>query len=176
MAISTEQSPSVSLARRAAHGDHAAFTQLVLAYDVDLVRACFVITGDSTAAREAVQDAWDTAWSRRKQLNEPERFRAWVTAIACNRAREHRRSRNRRTARETTLDDPTAAISSADRYADPDLAAALARLSALDRQVLALKFVLGWTSAEIARATGLSPSGARVRTSRAVSRLRKDLS
>mgnify|MGYP000261211529 CR=1 FL=1 len=50
------------------------------------------------------------------------------------------------------------------------------RLDPDDRALLALRYVAGFDSNELAAATGISPSGTRSRIERALKRLRKDLS
>ena len=56
-----------------------------------------------------------------------------------------------------------------------DLLAAMARLDPDDRALLAMRYVAGFDSNELSRATGISPSGTRSRIERALKRLRKDL-
>jgi len=56
-----------------------------------------------------------------------------------------------------------------------DLASALARLEPADRELLAMRYLVGMGSEEIARATGRSASGVRARLSRLTSRLREEL-
>jgi DNA-directed RNA polymerase specialized sigma24 family protein len=62
------------------------------------------------------------------------------------------------------------------RVTDLDLAAALARLDPDDRALLALRYVAGFDSTELARATGRSASGTRARLARLLDRLRTELS
>jgi RNA polymerase sigma-70 factor (ECF subfamily) len=56
-----------------------------------------------------------------------------------------------------------------------DLARALARLDPDDRELLAMRYLAGLGSDEIARATGRSASGVRTRLSRLTTRIRKEL-
>ena len=56
-----------------------------------------------------------------------------------------------------------------------DLRNALQRLTPEDRSVVAMRYVLGLSSSEIGRATGLSATGVRSRLARALDRIRKDL-
>ena len=56
-----------------------------------------------------------------------------------------------------------------------DLQNALQRLTPEDRSVVAMRYVLGLSSSEIGRTTGLSATGVRSRLARALDRLRKDL-
>jgi DNA-directed RNA polymerase specialized sigma24 family protein len=73
------------------------------------------------------------------------------------------------------LDTVAAATGPDDRDEDIDLAAALARLTADDRALLAMRYVAGFDSFEIARATGRSASGTRARLARLLARLRTEL-
>jgi RNA polymerase sigma factor (sigma-70 family) len=66
-------------------------------------------------------------------------------------------------------------VDPAGRVADIDLANALARLDPDDRTLLALRYVAGFDSTELARATGRSPSGTRARLARLLARLRTEL-
>ena len=69
----------------------------------------------------------------------------------------------------------TASLMELARTADIDLANALARLDPADRALLALRYVAGFDSRELARATGRSPSGTRARLARLLDRLRTEL-
>jgi DNA-directed RNA polymerase specialized sigma24 family protein len=53
--------------------------------------------------------------------------------------------------------------------------AAMSRLDPDDRALLAMRYVAGFDSNELARATGISPSGTRSRIERLLKRLREDL-
>jgi DNA-directed RNA polymerase specialized sigma24 family protein len=61
------------------------------------------------------------------------------------------------------------------RVGDVDLSNALARLHPDDRALLALRYVAGFDSTELARVTGRSPSGTRARLARLLDRLRREL-
>jgi RNA polymerase sigma factor (sigma-70 family) len=60
---------------------------------------------------------------------------------------------------------------SSDRDSEIDLNNALARLSPEDRALLALRYVAGFDSNELARATGLSPSGMRAELARLLDKM-----
>ncbi len=162
--------------RLAAEGDEAAFTRLVSEHCASMARVAFVICGDPEATRDAVQTAWSIAWRRLHTLRDPDQIRAWLIAIAANEARQVVRGRRRR---------PVIDISNAlqhDAGGDPadaiglvDLQRALAHLKPDDRRLLALRFVAGLDSSEIARHTGLSASGVRSRLARLIDRLRTDI-
>ena len=63
----------------------------------------------------------------------------------------------------------------AGRVADLDLSNALARLDPDDRTLLALRYVAGFDSTELGKATGRSASGTRARLARLLDRLRTEL-
>jgi RNA polymerase sigma-70 factor, ECF subfamily len=160
----------------AAAGDEVAFTRIVQAYHDDMTRVCFVICGDVDIADEAVQAAWPIVWRKVGSLRDASRLRPWLISIAANEARLLIRRRRRRTVVELAVADAAApGVDPAGRVADIDLANALARLDPDDRALLALRYVAGFDSTELARATGRSPSGTRARLARLLARLRTEL-
>lgn len=181
MATATQLATTVSAAehvRRALIGDEAAFEWIVDTFSADMSQVCFVVCGDQALAEEAVAAAWPLAWRRLDTLRETDRLRSWLISIAANQARQIARSRRRRAVREipvATIEEPTASTSS-EREAHIDLANALARLKPDDRALIALRYVAGFDSNELARATGISPSGTRARLARLLERMRTELS
>lgn len=161
----------------AAAGDEVAFARIVEAHHDDMTRVCFVICGDLDIADEAVQAAWPIVWRKVGSLRDPSRLRPWLVSIAANEARLLIRRRRRRTVVELGMADAAAPdVDPAGRVADLDLINALARLDPDDRALLALRYVAGFDSTELARATGRSPSGTRARLARLLARLRTELS
>jgi len=166
--------------RAAVAGDEAAFTRIVAAHHDDMVRVCYVISGDIAIAQEAAQSAWPIIWRKLGSLRQPDRLRPWLVSVAANEARLLLRQRRRRGVIEIPMDLTGGGAGwsgddLSDRAAEVDLADALRRLSPDDRLVVALRYVLGLTSTEIGLAIGLSPAGARTRLARALTRLKKDL-
>jgi RNA polymerase sigma factor (sigma-70 family) len=158
-------------------GDEAAFARIIRAHHDDMTRVSFVISGDLLIADEAVQAAWSIIWRKLGSLREPDRLRPWVVSVAANEARQLIRSRRRRTVVELAVGATSAsAVDPAARVGDLDLANALARLNPDDRALLALRYVAGFDSTELARATGRSASGTRARLARLLDRLRTELS
>jgi RNA polymerase sigma factor (sigma-70 family) len=164
----------------AASGDEAAFARIVAAHDGDMARVAYLVCGDVDLAHEAVQAAWSIAWRRIGSLRDHDRLRAWLVTIAANETRQLLRRRRRRSIVEISadsLEDGGAVFSTGTHAPDGqlDLLAALARLPIEDRAIVAMRYALGMTSAEIAGATGRSAPGVRSRLARALERLRKDL-
>jgi RNA polymerase sigma-70 factor (ECF subfamily) len=98
-------------------------------------------------------------------------------AIAANEARQLLRARRRRAVHEIRaatgqgqwIEETASAI---DRL---DLERALARLEPADRALLALRYVAGLSSQEVASFSGLTASGVRTRLARLMDRIRRDL-
>jgi RNA polymerase sigma factor (sigma-70 family) len=102
------------------------------------------------------------------------RIRPWLLAIVSNECRQllrHRRPTEQLTdAMLQSLPDPT------DQATDPDLQVALDRLPPADRELLGLRYVLGFTSVELGKYLDLSPEGVRSRLKKLVDALRTELS
>ena len=162
--------------RLAAEGDEVAFARLVSEHHAAMARVAYVIVGDAETTRDVVQSAWSIAWRRLHTLRDPGHVRAWLVAIAANEAR-HAVRRERR----TTIVDISEAL---DRHGsnDPadlislvDLERALRKLGPDDRALIAMRFVAGLDSTEIAAQLGISASGIRSRLARLLDHLRADL-
>jgi RNA polymerase sigma-70 factor (ECF subfamily) len=165
-----------AVVRRAMTGDREAFTALVARYDGSMAKVAYVVSGDPDVARDAVQAAWTIAWRRLGSLREPAQVRAWLLTIAANEARQTVRRRRH------IVTDLSIAEEVTDGRGDPgdsiqliDLERALRRLKPDDRAIIALRYVAGLDSNEIAAQLGGSASGIRSRLSRALEHLRTDL-
>jgi RNA polymerase sigma-70 factor (ECF subfamily) len=161
--------------RLAADGDVRAFSLLVAEHHAPMMRVAFVITGDGELAQDAVQSAWTIAWKRLGSLRERDRIQPWLVAIAANEARGILRTRRRHPVVEIP---PGLVAGGGDPGGDIDqldLARALRGLSGEDRSLLALRYVAGLDSGEIAAQLGLSASGVRSRLARLLDRLRGEL-
>ena len=169
-------SPTVaSTVALAGAGDEAAFAQLVATYHADMARVAFVACGDRELAEDAVQSAWLVAWRKLRSLRDPDRVRPWLLSVTANEARQIVRRRHGPVV-EIDVEAP------GDPRGDPsagierlDLRRALAHLSPDDRALLAMHYVVDLSSDELGAAVGTSPSAARMRLSRVVDRLRKEL-
>ena len=157
-------------------GDEMAFARIVAAFQDDLSRVAYVVTRDVELAQEAVQESWAICWRQLPRLRDRDNLRGWLVAICANQARQlMRRSRRRRV---VEVDVAMLGDHSAEQgawAADVDLRNALARLNPDDRALLALRYVAGLDSTELARFSGLSPSGTRARLARLLASLRKEL-
>jgi RNA polymerase sigma-70 factor (ECF subfamily) len=165
-----------SLVQRAAAGDEVAFARLIAEHNASMARVAYVILGDREQTLDAVQSAWSIAWRKLSNVRDPGQVGSWLISIAANEARQQRR----RDRRATVVDisqalDRTDGADHVDSASVIDLERALHGISRDDRRLLALRFVAGFDSSEIAHLLGMSASGVRSRLQRLVQRLRADL-
>lgn len=160
---------------RVRQGDHAAFTELVVAHDADMARLCLVICRDPDLARDATQNAWHRLWSRPPTLRDEAKLGSWLLGVAANEARQQARRKRVGVVRELRAQGSQASRDPAGDIDRLDLDDSLARLDPGDRELLGLRYALGMTSGEIGAHLRLSPEGVRSRLHRLLTRMRKDL-
>jgi RNA polymerase sigma-70 factor, ECF subfamily len=142
----------------------------VYAYVASLLR-------DAAAAEEVTAAAFERAYRKRNRFD-PERGepRAWLFGIARNAALDELRRRGRQaelTAEPADLDSPAFAEGGEHEERRLAVSAALERLAAGERELIALKFFAGLEHREIARVLGISESNAGTKLHRAMTKLRE---
>src|SRR5476649_773039 len=133
-------------------------------------------TGDRGAADDLTGETFERAlrlWHR----FDPRRgsARTWLCQVARTVALDHFRSEKRRTRREELAALPDRVE---DRHAEgfsPELEAALGRLNAGEREVIALRVVLDLDAGGAARMLGISPTNCTTRLNRALAKLEEAL-
>lgn len=136
------------------------------------------LTGDRGLAEELAAETFERA-TRLWHRFDPERggARTWLCQLARSVALDHFRSERRRARRELAWARERADAEEP-RFAEglsPALERALGRLSAGEREVVALRVVLDLDGATASRILGISPSACSTRLSRALDRLEKEL-
>jgi RNA polymerase sigma-70 factor (ECF subfamily) len=167
-----------SLLASAAAGDEVAFRRIIAENHDNMRRVAAHVAGDQALAEEATQAAWLIAWKKLGNVRDEAHLQPWLVSVAANEAKRVLRKRRRRDQVEVAADvsgepgglDPATGISSL------DLSAALDRLDSDDRALLAMRYVSGFDSNELALALGISATGARKRLERLRNRLREELS
>jgi RNA polymerase sigma-70 factor (ECF subfamily) len=140
-----------------------------------------VVLGDGSDADDVVQVASERAWRALASVDPQRGFRAWFLRIVANTARNHRRAwwRRRRAelrvaARPTA--DPADVLDDAVSASERDVVvAALNRLDALDRLVIALRHFEQLGEQEMADVLDVPPGTVKSRLSRAMAKLRTEL-
>ncbi len=172
------------LVERARGGDDAAYATLVRDHQETAFRIAYVICGTAADAEEAAQDAFVKAYRALGRFRAGEPVRPWLLAIVANEARNRRRAAGRRAALALraagegrpsgeSAHSPAAALLAGERRAE--LLDGLGRLGERDRTVIACRYLLELSEAETAGALGVKPGTVKSRTSRALSRLRGEV-
>jgi RNA polymerase sigma factor (sigma-70 family) len=158
----------------AADGDEATFARIVEGFHDQLLRVAFVVTGDVDRAPDAANAAWAKAWRGLATMRNPDRFRAWLLALAATEARKIQQA-GARAAEKAGADAagvvPTAAASApAYKAEERVLADALAEMDPQDRMLVGLRWVAGLTSDEIGTELGMRAPAVRARLGRILGR------
>jgi RNA polymerase sigma-70 factor (ECF subfamily) len=136
------------------------------------------LTGDRGLAEDLAAETFERAtrlWHRYD--GDRGSARTWLCQLARSVALDHFRAERRRTRREQAYARELPA-SEEGRFADglsPALEAALGRLSAGERELVALRIVLDLDGETAARVLGISPTACSTRLSRALAKLEKEL-
>jgi RNA polymerase sigma-70 factor (ECF subfamily) len=152
-----ERTAIAALVRRAQRGDTGAFGPLVAAHLRAAYLTALAITGRPGDAEDVVQDAMLTAFERLDTCRDPARFPGWLLRIVRNRALNWLDQRRRREAPGGVAWDPDRGPpAQADPALRHRLLAALDLLSPIQREIVLLHDLEGWTHAEIADALDCS--------------------
>jgi DNA-directed RNA polymerase specialized sigma24 family protein len=165
----------MGLLAAAAKGDEVAFRRIIVDHHEDMRRVAAYVAGDHAIGEEATQAAWLIAWQRIGSVRDEASLRPWLVSVAANEAKRILRQQRRRASFEGAAGVRAGGVDPATGVDAMDLYAAMARLDPDDRALLAMRYIAGFDSTELARATGISPSGTRSRIERALKRLRKEL-
>jgi len=173
-------SPENDLIQAALDGDSDCFEMLIRTHSRTLFAAAFAILQNRDEAEDVVQETFVRAWNKRGRLREPEKFPAWVTAMARNRACDLLRKR-----RTVPLDDhgpeipDTQTVRPDEQIAGEDLhgrvLAALSRLPEQHRTALTLRYLDGMDHRSIEKTMCLTNGALRGILGRALTTMRKTL-
>nr|WP_211241603.1 sigma-70 family RNA polymerase sigma factor [Cystobacter fuscus] len=178
-AVAPSWKAEVLAARR---GDPSAFEALVRGMQRPVYGLALRLLGNEAEASEVSQEAFLRAYQHLHKYDESRPFDLWVMAIARNLCMDLLRRRGK--VRTEELEPMKEVLASGEasleegaiaRQERQSLEAALATLSAEDREVLALYYVQKRTTKEIAQVLGCAPGTIMARLFRAREKLRKKM-
>lgn len=164
---------------RAKNGDADAVAQLVVRYQDVAFRVACLITGDPDEAQDAAQTGFIKALRALHSFRDGAPFRPWLLRIVANEARNRVRAASRRLAapldeRIVSLDpSPVELVERHD--ANVEVLAALRSLDAGDQHIIALRYFLDCSEAEMADLLDCPRGTVKSRLSRALGRLRAQM-
>jgi RNA polymerase sigma-70 factor (ECF subfamily) len=156
-----------ALVARAREGDAEAFDSLIRRYLRPAFAVALAGVGNPSDAEDVVQDAFVRAVQRIHDCREPDRFGAWLLQIVRNHARNHiryRRVRHTEPLHEELAGDAGEGPLHATELNElrAHLMDAVQELTVLQREVVLLYDIEGWSHREIADRLGISEGSARV--------------
>jgi RNA polymerase sigma factor (sigma-70 family) len=142
----------------------------------DVYRYLLVFTRDSALAEDLASETFERALRAWRRFD-PRRAsaRTWLCALARNVALDWFRAERRRRRREEAVAEPEGALDLPELGLSPELETALSKLSAADREVIALRVVLDLDAEQAARLLGVSVTACTTRLNRALKRLEERL-
>lgn len=151
------------------------------AYQGIAFRTAYVIARNAADAEEAAQDGFVKAWRALGRFRDGSPFRPWLLRIVANEASNRRRSAGRRAtlALRAAAEEPSggaapspeAALLTSEQRAT--LLAAVEELPEDQRDVVALRYFLDLSEAEVAETLAIPQGTVKSRTARALERLRE---
>jgi RNA polymerase sigma factor (sigma-70 family) len=173
----------VDLVERAVRGDMSAYEELVRRYQAIAFRTAFIMTRNPEASEDAAQSGFIKAYYALPRFRRGSPFRPWLLKIVANEARNQIRSAHRRSVHEFQLtEDPTR--DTAAQSPETTVIAALGRDELLDAlnqlpdaasQIIAYRYFLDLSEAEMASVIGCPRGTVKSRLSRALGLLRDTL-
>lgn len=141
-------------------GSRDAFARLAARWTPKLLAFAARALGTTEAAKDVVQDTWESAVRGISRLNDPASFRSWIYAIAARKCADALRGKYRaaRIAESAEAMSAEAANAEGEQNDRLDIADAMKRLPPEQRVAVSLFFSEGMSVGEIATVTGV-PEG-----------------
>jgi RNA polymerase sigma-70 factor (ECF subfamily) len=171
--------------------DRAAFAEIMRRYQSHVDRILYHLAPDWQDRADLAQEVWIRVYRNVKRLNEPEKFRGWLSRIATNLFYDELRKRKRvsmplsldapRLTEDGEMDweiasgNPSPAEDLTTREFYEQLQEAIADLPEVFRTTIVLREIEGMSYEEIASITGVSLGTVKSRIARARSRLQSQL-
>ena len=166
-------------AGRRALRDERSFATVAEEHLDDVYRYLLYMTGNPHLAEDLAAETFERALKRWRRFD-PRRgaARTWLCQLARSTALDHFRAEERRRRREGryAVSVPESEEQVFGEGLSPALEAALSRLSAAEREVVALRIVLELDGEAAARVLGISATACSTRLSRALQKLEKEVS
>lgn len=156
----------------AAAGDQGAFMALVEPLLPTALRLAVAMLRSNSDAEDAVQEAVLKAWKGFGKFRRDSEMRPWLFTIVANECRRQRRNRWFGGVGGSEELESGAHVLPVERSAAADLRRAIHNLPHDQRLAIALRYYLDLSFDEVAQVLRVSPKAAKLRTYRALQRLR----
>ncbi len=149
--------------------------RLMLLYEKDILKLCFVYLRDVDLAREAMQETFLKAYTHWHSFRGEASEKTWLTRIAANTCRDHLQSAWFRNRRLAVPADSVPLSSPPPDETRMDLMDAIMGLPVKNREVIIMKYRQNLTSREIAKVLRITPAAVSKRLSQAYALLKLTL-
>jgi RNA polymerase sigma-70 factor (ECF subfamily) len=158
--------------RGTAAAERESFAAAAEAHLDDVYAYLIYLTGDPTVAEDLTGETFEKAL-RKWRRYDPRRGSAktWLCQVARSTALDHLRSERRRRRREEVFTPSERQDVAFVSGLSPELEQAVLKLSAAEREVIALRVILDLDGESAARLLGISPTACSTRLSRALKKL-----
>jgi RNA polymerase sigma-70 factor, ECF subfamily len=159
-------------------GNVEAYGRLVHATQTMAYAVALSVLKDSSAAQDAVQQAYLRAFRRLGDLQDPATFAGWLRRIVITSALNMRRSRRWTFLRLDDVPDVPVLDEAETRWSEAQrlrLSNALLTLTPEERQLCDRRYHGGWSTARLAANAGVDDSAMRKRLQRIRDKLRKEM-
>ena len=149
--------------------------RLMLQYEKDMLKLCYIYLRDYDLAQEALQESFLKVYTRFGTFRGEAAEKTWLTSIVANTCKDILRSawfRNRQL--HVSLDSLPSSFPPPDET-QLDLMAAIMKLPVKNREVILLKYQQGLNNEEIARVIHVTPMAVSKRMRQAYARLKLTL-
>jgi RNA polymerase sigma-70 factor (sigma-E family) len=175
--VTMKSTPAAAGPQHRQTADDDLIATLFCAHGLALIRLAMLLVGDRASAEDVVQDAFLGLHRALPGLRDKDKALAYLRASVLNGCRSLQRARRRAWLRRVEHDPPvwsaeSAVMAQEDRRA---VLAAVARLPARAREVLALRYYLDLPHQEIAAILGISRGTVSSTVSRGLAALGRDL-
>lgn len=165
--------------KKARAGDADAFAELYSLVYKELYHIALVNLKNQHDASDVVSDTVLEAYSSIKKLRDEKAFKAWIIKILTVKIKNKQKEYIKKRDYQTDLDDLENSVEQKEsgeiNYSGLEIMEEFRRLNEEERLILSLSVVSGYTSEEIAKATGLSANTVRSKAARAKIKLKKML-
>jgi len=170
-----ELTDAVAAARR---GELAGLTRLVELTEAMAYAVAFGVLRKEADAKDAVQEAYLTAFSRLSVLADGQAFAGWLRRIVISTSLNHRRRKRSAWLPLTDVGSPPILDDEEERWTQGQqrlLARALLTLSAQERRLCELHYHGGWSTERLARDANIEAAAMRKRLQRVRNKLREEI-
>ena len=150
-------------------------SSLVLLYEKDMLKLCFVYLRDMELARDALQESFLKAYRFLDSYQGGASEKTWLTRIVINTCKDFRRSAWFRIGRQAVSADSLPLSVPPPDVVHMDLMTAIMKRTVKNREVILLKYQQGFSNQEIADLLHLSPMAVSKRLHQAYDRMKMNL-